>query len=147
MLRNKLSLLLAGAAAYGYYKYSKMSSEEKTRLVNDLKEKGRKLYGQFMPSSNNSMQARPATAGSSDMSSRMNSTNSSIGSTLNERTSYDSGGSDLRTGSSPGTTMGTNYNAPGSTTGSSGSHHSGFNDPDTGDQRSDSYERGIHPMG
>ena len=33
------SLLLAGAAAYGYYKYSKMSDEEKRQLL----EKGKKF--------------------------------------------------------------------------------------------------------
>ena len=33
------SLLLAGAAAYGYYKYSKMSEDEKRQLM----EKGKKF--------------------------------------------------------------------------------------------------------
>ena len=39
MGRRGLSLLIAGLAAYGYYKYSKMSAQEK----NDLKEKGKKF--------------------------------------------------------------------------------------------------------
>ena len=39
MQRKGLGLLLAAAAAYGYYKYSKMTPEEK----NDLKEKGKKF--------------------------------------------------------------------------------------------------------
>ncbi len=39
MQRKGLGLLLAAAAAYGYYKYSKMSAEEK----NSLKEKGKRF--------------------------------------------------------------------------------------------------------
>lgn len=39
MQRKGLGLLLAAAAAYGYYKYSKMTAEEK----NGLKEKGKKF--------------------------------------------------------------------------------------------------------
>ena len=42
-------LLLAGIAAFAYYKYSKMSQEEKTNLVSGLKEKGQKLYDEYMP--------------------------------------------------------------------------------------------------
>lgn len=48
---NKLTLLLlAGAAAFVYYKYSQMSEEEKRDMVNNLKEKGKKLYDQYAPS-------------------------------------------------------------------------------------------------
>ncbi len=44
------ALLLAGAAAaFAYYKYSKMSDEQKNNLVGDLKEKGKKLYEQYVP--------------------------------------------------------------------------------------------------
>jgi hypothetical protein len=54
MLQNsripKGGLVLAGLAAFAYYKYSKMSQEEKSSLVSDLKEKGQKLYDQYMPS-------------------------------------------------------------------------------------------------
>jgi hypothetical protein len=39
MQKKGLGLLLAAAAAYGYYKYSKMTPEEK----NGLKEKGKKF--------------------------------------------------------------------------------------------------------
>ena len=39
MQRKGLGLLLAAAAAYGYYKYSKMTPEEK----NGLREKGKKF--------------------------------------------------------------------------------------------------------
>jgi hypothetical protein len=42
-------LLIAGLAAFAYYKYSKMSKEEKENLVSGLKEKGQKLYDQYMP--------------------------------------------------------------------------------------------------
>jgi hypothetical protein len=39
MRRGIAPLLLAGLAAFGYYKYSQMSDEQK----NDLKEKGKKF--------------------------------------------------------------------------------------------------------
>lgn len=39
MLRNKTGLLLAGLAAFGYYKYSKMTPEQKNSLI----EKGKSL--------------------------------------------------------------------------------------------------------
>jgi len=45
----KAGLLLAGLAAFAYYKYSKLSEEEKRNLVSGLKEKGKKLYDQYVP--------------------------------------------------------------------------------------------------
>lgn len=45
----KSGLLIAGLAAFAYYKYSKMSEDEKRDLVNNLKEKGQKLYDQYVP--------------------------------------------------------------------------------------------------
>ena len=39
------SLLLAGAAAFGLYKYSKMSQQDKDNLV----DKGRKLFDENVP--------------------------------------------------------------------------------------------------
>jgi len=39
-------LLLAGLAAFAYYKYSKLSTQEKQDLVSNLKERGKKLFGQ-----------------------------------------------------------------------------------------------------
>lgn len=33
MLRNRTGLLLAGLAAFGYYKYSKMTPEQKSNLI------------------------------------------------------------------------------------------------------------------
>lgn len=61
------SLLLAGAAAFGYYKFSKMSAEEKQQL----KQKGVKLYEDNVPQNVRDMiagkmgggQAQPATGG------------------------------------------------------------------------------------
>ena len=49
MRAPKGTLLLAGLAAFAYYKYSKLSAEEKDSLVSDLKEKGKKLYDQYAP--------------------------------------------------------------------------------------------------
>jgi hypothetical protein len=52
MTRNKGgfgSLLLAGAAAFAYYKYSQMSADQKRNLVGDLKEKGKKFYDENIP--------------------------------------------------------------------------------------------------
>ena len=47
--RPTLPLLLAGLAAYGYYKYSKMSADEKEKLVGGLKDKGRRFYDEKVP--------------------------------------------------------------------------------------------------
>lgn len=47
--RPTLPLLLAGLAAFGYYKYSKMSAGEKEKLVGGLKEKGQKFYDEKVP--------------------------------------------------------------------------------------------------
>ena len=51
MLQNKKTggLLLAGLAALAYYKYSKMSDEQKKNIVGDLKAKGQKLYDDYAP--------------------------------------------------------------------------------------------------
>ena len=44
-----LPLALAGLAAWGYFKYSKMSEEQKRNLVSDLKQKGQKIYDENIP--------------------------------------------------------------------------------------------------
>ena len=50
MLQRKTGgLILAGLAAYAYYKYNKMTPQEKEDLVGNLKEKGRKLVDQYLP--------------------------------------------------------------------------------------------------
>ena len=43
------TLLLAGAAAFAYYKYSKMSEEQKRNMVNGIKEKGKRFYDESVP--------------------------------------------------------------------------------------------------
>ena len=42
-------LVIAGLAAFAYYKYSKLSREEKDNIVNDLKETGKKMIKEFTP--------------------------------------------------------------------------------------------------
>lgn len=55
MLNNKKipagagTLLAAGLAAFAYYKYSKMSEEQKRNIVSDLKQKAQDLYDQYAP--------------------------------------------------------------------------------------------------
>ena len=49
MFGKKTALVLAGVAAYAYYKYSQLSAEEKEKLMGDLKEKGQKLYDDYVP--------------------------------------------------------------------------------------------------
>jgi hypothetical protein len=53
MINNKKlpagALLAAGLAAFAYYKYSKMTEEQKSNLVGDLKGKAQDLYEQYMP--------------------------------------------------------------------------------------------------
>lgn len=56
MLQNKRlpkggsALLLAGAAAaFAYYKYSKMTPEQKENIFGTIKDQGRKLYDQYVP--------------------------------------------------------------------------------------------------
>ncbi|KIC96283.1 hypothetical protein [Flavihumibacter solisilvae] len=41
------TLLLAGLAAYAYYKFSKMSREDRDKMVGNLKEKGKKWMNQM----------------------------------------------------------------------------------------------------
>jgi hypothetical protein len=45
----KGGVILAAIAAFAYYKYSKLTEEEKRDLVNNLKQKGQKLYDQYIP--------------------------------------------------------------------------------------------------
>ena len=70
-------LLLAGLAAFAYYKYSKLSSEEKENLVGDLKAKGQKLYDEYVPEKYKSMFSK--TASSATASSGTASANSHFG--------------------------------------------------------------------
>ena len=45
MLRNKTGLLLAGLAAFGYYKYSKMTPEQRNSLIEKGKDLLNKNFG------------------------------------------------------------------------------------------------------
>jgi hypothetical protein len=45
----KGGVILAALAAFAYYKYSKLTEEQKRDLVNNLKQKGQKLYDQYIP--------------------------------------------------------------------------------------------------
>ena len=67
MLQNrkvpKGGILLAGLAAFAYYRYSKMSEEQKRNLVSGIKEKGKKLYDQYMPTEIKSMLGKKDVAG------------------------------------------------------------------------------------
>jgi hypothetical protein len=51
MLFNKKGLLFAGLAAYAYYRYTRMPKEEKEALREKIKEKGKKIYDQYVPDS------------------------------------------------------------------------------------------------
>jgi len=45
----KAGLILAGLAAFAYYKYNQMSEEEKRNFADNLKQKGQKLYDDYVP--------------------------------------------------------------------------------------------------
>ncbi len=63
----KGSLLLAGLAAFAYYKYSKLSPEKKQDLTQTLKDKGQKLYDEYVPDELKNMlgKKKPATTSTS----------------------------------------------------------------------------------
>ena len=43
-MAKKGALLLAGLAAFAYYKYTKMSAEQKETIKNNIKEKGKSFW-------------------------------------------------------------------------------------------------------
>ena len=45
----KRTLILAGLAVFAYYKYSRMSEQQKRNLVGSLKKKSKKFYDEYMP--------------------------------------------------------------------------------------------------
>jgi len=45
----KRTLILAGLAVFAYYKYSRMSEQQKKNLVSNLKKKSKKFYDEHMP--------------------------------------------------------------------------------------------------
>ncbi len=69
MIQNKQlaagGLILGGLAAFAWYKYSKMSEEERRNMMNNLKEKGKKLYDEYMPQDMKNMFAKKDNMGSS----------------------------------------------------------------------------------
>ena len=64
-----IPLLLAGLAAWGYYKYSKMSDQEKKNLVNGWKEKGQRFYDENIPQNVKDMFAKNSNGQESTMHS------------------------------------------------------------------------------
>ncbi len=56
------ALLAAGLAAFAYYKYSKMSEEQKRNLAGDLKDKAQNLYDQYMPTEVKDLFAKKGSA-------------------------------------------------------------------------------------
>ncbi|HVG40881.1 MAG TPA: hypothetical protein VM888_04650 [Chitinophagaceae bacterium] len=84
MVQNKKrptgTLLLAGLAAYAYYKYSKMSPDQKKNLVGDWKEKGKKFYEDNVPENIKSMLGnKSGSQGNTMGGSGFNSTQQSTG--------------------------------------------------------------------
>ena len=41
--------LVAALAAFAYYKYSRLTQDQKRELANNLKQKGKQLYDQYVP--------------------------------------------------------------------------------------------------
>jgi hypothetical protein len=62
--KSPIGLALAGLAAFAYYKYSKMTEDQKRDLANNIKEKGKKIFGSLVPESNS--QGNPAFQQGSD---------------------------------------------------------------------------------
>lgn len=50
LLRNKKStgLVLAGIAAFAYYRYTRMTEEERSKLVDSITNAGKDFFGKFM---------------------------------------------------------------------------------------------------
>lgn len=42
-------LVIAGLAAFAYYRYSKLTPSEKSNIVNDIKETGRNIVKELIP--------------------------------------------------------------------------------------------------
>ena len=43
------ALIAGGLAVLAYYKYNKLSAKEKKDIVDNLKQKGKKLYKEYIP--------------------------------------------------------------------------------------------------
>lgn len=64
------TLLAAGLAAFAYYKYSKMSEEQKSSLISDLKDKAQNLYNQYAPAELKDLFAKKGPASPENAESR-----------------------------------------------------------------------------
>ena len=62
MFQNKKTLLFAGLAAYAWYKYSQMSTEEKSKLVSNIKDKAKSLFDKYLPEQAKNLFTDPGTA-------------------------------------------------------------------------------------
>lgn len=51
--RKASGLILGGLAAYAYYKYSKMSADEKSKFTQSIKDTAKDLMGQILPGGKN----------------------------------------------------------------------------------------------
>lgn len=45
----KRGIILAAAAAFAYYKYSKLTEDQKRDLASNFKQKAQNLYDQYVP--------------------------------------------------------------------------------------------------
>ena len=50
------ALILGGLAAFAYYKYNQLSPKEKKDIVDNLKQKGKKLYDEYIPAVTDTIQ-------------------------------------------------------------------------------------------
>ena len=50
------ALIVAGLAAFAYYKYNQLSTKEKKDMVDNLKRQGKKLYEEYIPTAKNTIQ-------------------------------------------------------------------------------------------
>lgn len=47
--RKTSGLILGGLAAFAYYKYSKMTAEDKSKLAQTIKDTGKSIFNQIVP--------------------------------------------------------------------------------------------------
>jgi len=98
MLQNRKrptgTLLLAGLAAFAYYKYSKMSDEQKKNLVGDWKEKGKKFYEENVPDNIKNLFGNKGASQQDTAFDSRNQTNGSYQNAGQEYQSYNQGSGD-----------------------------------------------------
>jgi hypothetical protein len=78
------TLLLAGLAAWAYYKYSKMSDDQKKNLVGDLKEKGKRFYEDNVPENIKGMFGSKSSNQGSAMNNQYTGTQQGAGQNYNQ---------------------------------------------------------------